>query len=125
MKKFKEIDIAINIVLFAATIFMLLFGSIEIAFVLGYFGVGAWQIISMLVHIASKDNLHLSSRRDLYHLLVLCIAVLAAMSFALEPLMVILVIPMFFAGPIMAISYFRMCYKETYYYNVRPLAVIK
>ncbi len=124
MKKFKEIDVYMNVLIFIVTL-MAIPVSLETAFCIFYFGLGAWQLLSMLAHVLFGDTCHLSNKRTAYHIVVLALFLLVGMSLIFTPLAYILALVMLIAGPIMAVFYFNMCYKETYLYNVRPLAVIK
>ena len=70
MKQFKHIDLWLSIILIVgfAIISLIRFDQ---TFIYGYFFVGGWQVISMMVH-GFNPNYSCSIRRESYHMVVAC-----------------------------------------------------
>lgn len=126
MKTFKIIDVWISIVLIAGFgIAALKMQSME-TLLIGYFAVGGWQILSMLVHYLNHWFMRKGGKRSMYHWVVLFTVtitiILALLSFQLilVPLYLLL-----FAAPIMAMYYTAICYEEVSIKMKRPLADLK
>ena len=120
MKKFKKVDVGISTVLiiFFLTVCISKYDESGYFNVLltGYFVVGGWQVISMLVHIFYRRSLTLSATRSVYHLITL-------ISLATMPLgsFWILVV----TAPFMAVFYAWLCFDEVRKMSQRPLAMLK
>jgi len=124
MKKFKQIDAWVSIIgiIGFALVSMIRFDA---TFIIGYFAVGAWQVVSMLVHAINGWFCEKGSARYNYHWVVAVILVLALLGMAIYPLLFILLIALLFTAPFMAIGYASMCYKEVYEKMQRPLSQLK
>lgn len=131
MKVFKKIDVWVS----ALLIFVFpLLGLITMNenFFYGYFVVGGWQGVSMLVHTINKWFIEKRSTRLYYHKLVLLVVVVYTLltgivimtEFLLIPLLLLLYV-LLFASPVMAIFYTYMCYQETYIKMRRPMELLK
>jgi hypothetical protein len=123
MKQFKVIDFWGGLVLVVAALVCIPI-SPSVAFCIGYFGVGSWHIISMLVHIFNKWFIDKRYARSNYHWTVLVIIILAIIGILIKPVLWFLMIVMLFAGPIMIIIYSNICYAEIQKLK-RPLALLK
>ena len=122
LKTFKRIDLVGQLVLilgFAITTLTIN----QDAFLLGYFIVGAWQGLSMVMHVANGWHVRNGSPRSIYHIITVVTIILALLALVL-PFMFIFFIVLLFLAPIMAISYAVICYRETIYYTKRPLELI-
>lgn len=125
MKKFKQLDCWISCILIIAFIGLGTIGESK-NFIIGYFVVGGWQVISMLVHAKNKWFTARNSRRDIYQLIVFFILLLALAGIAARIILGLLAFPMLFAAPIMALYYTWICYDETYIkMQQRPIALLK
>ena len=115
MKKFKIIDTAISIAL------ILFFCVYQLAkqddsFFIGYFVVGSWQVISMLVHIFTGTFTYKSGARNWYHWVTL----ISIVTMPIGSFLILL-----FTAPFMAVYYTWICYHEVTVKMKRPLAVLK
>ncbi|UEG50333.1 hypothetical protein LK994_02440 [Ferruginibacter lapsinanis] len=115
MKKFKTIDIYISIVLI---VFFLILSLIKrnSTFFVGYFVVGAWQVISMIVHVVKKWFTQKGGVRFVYHWITL----ISLVTIPIGSFWILL-----FTAPFMAVFYTWICYKEIYVKMVRPLDQLK
>ncbi len=131
MKSFKIADFWISAFLLPAFV---IFGFISMngKFFTGYFVVGGWQVVSMIVHFLNGWFTEKGEARLHYHKLVLIltavVAVLISITYAFELFFIVLAIVMFLlliASPFMAIYYAYLCYEETYIKMKRPMALLK
>ena len=102
MKKFKQIDYWISILLIIGFAVAGLINQ-DATFLIGYFVVGGWQVISMTFHAINKWFTEKGSRRYIYHCIVLCILLLALAGLMENFILSLLAFPMLFAAPFMAI----------------------
>lgn len=123
MKKFKQLDLGISIILIVVFT-VLSFIRFDFTFIIGYFTVGGWQVISMLIHLAGKWFTEKNSLRVVYHWITLTCIILGLMTYIFPIFMWILYI-MLFAAPLMAIFYTSLCYVEVKELSKRPLSVLK
>jgi len=124
MKTFKMIDVWGSAALIVYFLLAALIRQDE-TLIYGYFAVGAWQVISMLVHLYAGRFCQKGGARNTYHravVIVLC-CVLAGLVF--YPLLMIVLVILLFAAPVMAIYYTWLCYEEVYVKMKRPLAILK
>ena len=102
MKYFKITDLGISISL------VLVFGVLGCQdfrhLITGYFIVGGWQVVSMIVHAVGGWFNHIGSRRRMYHWIT-------AITICLMPTGFIFYL-LLFVAPVMAIYYSLMCYLE-------------
>ena len=119
MRQFKILDFWINIglIISSFTISMLEGGEdfLHNGFLIGYFIVGGWQVISMVVHTYNRCFTYKWGARYIYHWITLIAVVTIPGSFWV----------LFIAAPFMAIFYIWLCYRETYIKMLRPLSVLK
>ena len=114
MKKFKEVDTWISIILIIAFSIATIINQ-DYTLFLGYFLVGGWQVISMIVHLFYRRSLPVSKLRSFYQFLSLIAIVTMPGSFYL----------LLYAAPFMAVFYTWLCYDEVRKMNQRPLALLK
>ncbi len=124
MKKFKKIDIYISILLIAGFTLMS-FVNMDSTFFVGYFVVGGWQLVSMVIHAALGWFTQAYTRRYVYQFIVLGIIVMALSGLVFEFLLILLAFPLLFAAPFMAMYYTWICYYELNTFMKRPLAYLK
>ncbi|MEP7144535.1 MAG: hypothetical protein ABI707_16735 [Ferruginibacter sp.] len=115
MKQFKIIDLFINIALVSGfSVYCLI--KQNGSFITGYFVVGGWQVISMLIHVYNKCFTYKSGSRYTYH----WITFISLVTMPLGSFLILL-----FTAPFMAIYYTYLCYHEVYVKMQRPLALLK
>ncbi len=115
MRKFKEIDTWISIILITGFAIATVINR-DYTFLLGYFVVGGWQVISMLVHIYYHSFTEKKSIRRNYHWITL----ISLISMPIGSFWILL-----FTAPFMAVFYTWLCYDEARKMNQRPLALLK
>lgn len=120
MKQFKIIDFWVSTGLIISGIIISIIegreGFLHNYFLAGYFIVGAWQIISMVVHAINHCFTVKGGARYFYH----WITFIAMITFPFGSFWIL-----FFTAPFMAVYYTYLCYKETYVKMQRPLALLK
>lgn len=115
MKKFKKIDTWISITLITAFAIASIINQ-DYTFIIGYFVVGGWQVISMLIHLFYRRSLEISRVRYVYQLITLiALATMPVGSFLI----------LLFTAPFMAIFYTWLCFDEVRKMHQRPLALLK
>jgi hypothetical protein len=115
MKKFKEVDTWISIILITGfTIATII--SKDYTFLIGYFVVGGWQVISMLVHVYYHCFTEKKGTRQIYH----WITFISLITMPIGSFWILL-----FTAPFMAIFYTWICFYEVRKLNERPIAVLK
>jgi hypothetical protein len=115
MKKFKTIDYRISILLIA--IFTLIsLTKRDDTFIIGYFVIGAWQVISMIIHAWNGWFTRAGTARSVYH----WIALISVVTLPIGSFMILL-----FTAPFMALYYTYLCYHEVRIRMQRPLALLK
>jgi len=122
MKTFKIIDFWLQIILIMTCFLLIISGSLNLYY--GYFIIGGFQLISMLIHEITKSFVPKGSARRVYQTIVYVIVSFMLLTPLINAFGFVF-IPMAFAAPFMAVYYIRMCYKETYIYFKRPLSVLK
>jgi hypothetical protein len=85
-------------------------------FLLGYFIVGGWQVISMLIHVYNKSFIQKKGTRYVYHWITL----LSLITMPVGSFLILL-----FTAPFMAVFYTYLCFDEVKKMNRRPLALLK
>ena len=124
MKKFKTLDVWVSIgLMIAYTVYSLL--RLDSTFLCGYFIVGAWQIISMIVHTWKGWFTNKGGARIVYHGTVAVLLILALVGMFVYPMLYLELFFLLFAAPFMAVYYTRICYQEVYTKMQRPLALLK
>lgn len=123
MKTFKFIDLILNISL------ILLFAVLTLvekdgSFTYGYFIVGSWQVISMLIHQSAGWFTKKGGARNSYFTLTLIIILTGALAF-LIPLFAIIYYILLFTAPALAIVYTLICFDECREMRQRPIDVLK
>ena len=124
MSKFKLYDVWTSVLLiFSFTVFSLL--KLDYTFVIGYCIVGAWQLTSMLLHAGKGWFSSRGTARYYYHCIVAVILSLGALGILFPSLLLLVLYPMLFLAPFMAVYYTWLCYNEVYVKMQRPLALLK
>ena len=123
MKKFKEADIAISILLIVVFITFSL-AKRDYTFLIRYSMVGGWQLISIVIHLYNAWFTQKRSQRYYYTWAVFIIIIIAVSGFAIYPLLLIFCF-LLFASPFMALYYIWICYREIKQLNQRPLHQLK
>ncbi|MEO8770760.1 MAG: hypothetical protein ABI402_11760 [Ferruginibacter sp.] len=115
MKKYKIIDTWISTILIS--IFALIYlVSLDFGYVItGYFIVGSWQLISMIVHAWNHWFTAKGSARIYYHWFVGVCLISIPISFEV----------LLYMAPFMAAYYTWICYEEVYIKMKRPLSILK
>lgn len=123
MKRYKQIDLLGSILLI---IFFIVAGFVwqDYRFIIGYFVVGGWQLISMAVHQANGWFVQKGSWRRIYHWLVITVLVFCLLGFAIPPFLMIFWV-LVFAAPLMAVAYTMICFEELQTITHRPLSILK
>lgn len=115
MKKFKKYDVCITIILITGFAIASIINK-DYTFILGYFVVGTWQVISMLIHIYNKCFTEKGGKRIIYHWITL--VSLVTMPFGSFWILL-------FTAPFMAVYYTWICFDEVRKMNQRPLVLLK
>ena len=125
MKIIKQTDVAISLSLIILFVIMGLING-DATFLIGYFVVGGWQVISMIVHTLKGWFTNKNSSRYIYHWVVCCI-IITGLTGLIEPFFLALfAYTMLLAAPVMALYYTWICYDETYIkMQQRPLSQLK
>ena len=119
MKRFKLIDFWINIGLIISTVTISILKGEENffhnSFLMGYFIVGGWQVISMLVHVYNRCFTKKWGARYIYHWVAFIAVITIPGSFWI----------LLYIAPFMAAYYTYVCYRETFVKMQRPIALLK
>lgn len=123
MIRFKKYDFIIQLILILGFL-IASFIKLDYTFVIGYFVVGGYQVISMLVHYFNDCLDEKGTVRYNYHRVTL---IVVAIMFAglLLPFLLFIFGIMLFAAPFMALYYAWICYDEIYHKMQRPLYQLK
>lgn len=121
MKRFKQIDLAISILLIAGFAAWYIYDT-GILF-RAYFTIGGWQVISMLVHAFGGWFIEKGSARVTYNWVTFTIVSMGALAFVIPAFLVVYYI-MLFAAPVMAVIYCLICRMELKKLNKRPLDLV-
>lgn len=124
MKKFKEIDAWISGVLIIGFLIATLTRR-DFTFLIGYFVVGGWQVISMLIHAFNGWFTETGSKRYIYHWIVVITIMIVLLGFAVYPILIYLLFILLFVSPFMALYYTWLCFDEIRKMNQRPLQLLK
>ena len=115
MKRIKTIDLFINITIIAGFAIYWLVRQ-DSSFMIAYFVVGGWQVISMLFHWYNRCFTYNGSSRTIYNWITL----ISIVSMPLGSIWILL-----FTAPLMAVYYTYICYHEVTVKMQRPLALLK
>lgn len=124
MKKFKIIDTWISIILIFSFV-VLSFIWRDARFIYGYFVVGGWQMISMIVHTLNNWFCYRGSDRRIYHKVIVWLLIGTLAGIILYPVLFVILVLLLFLAPFMAVYYTYICYDEVYHKMQRPLAQLK
>ena len=124
MRAFKKIDFWISCFLIVGfTIAGLV--RMDLTFIIGYFTVGGWHVISMITHAVNKWFTEKGDNRNFYHCAVLWIFILAGLGYFVPPMLIIIMYIMLLIAPIMAIYYTWLCWHEVNVKMKRPIEFLK
>jgi hypothetical protein len=115
MKKFKEADAWISSILIIGFAIATIIKR-DNTFLLGYFVIGSWQVISMLVHVYYHSFTEKGCTRRNYH----WITFISLITMPIGSYWILL-----FIAPFMAVFYAWLCHDEVRKMNQRPLAILK
>lgn len=115
MRKFKKTDAWISIILITGFSIATIIYQ-DYTFLIGYFVIGGWQVISMLAHAYNKCFTQKKGARYVYHRITL----LSLITMPVGSYLILL-----FTAPVMAVYYTWMCFDEVRLMNQRPLALLK
>ena len=124
MKTFKKADIVISIVLIIIGIGCAIMGEGDQT-IYGYFLVGGWQLISMMIHQFAGWFTEKNNKRYYYHRIVLIVIIATLLGLLLEVILLVVLLVLIFAAPVMALYYTGICYDEVHVKMARPLAPLK
>ena len=124
MRKFKTIDCWLSLALIITAVVYSI-TRLDETFFYGYFLVGGWQCVSMIVHTWNGWFTNKGGARMNYHLAVVAILAVALAGTLFNPLLYIVLLVLLFAAPFMALYYTRLCYIEVHVKMQRPLALLK
>lgn len=124
MKNFKIFDLSISIILILFFTPAFLFWR-ESIFLSGYFVVGGWQVISMLIHFSNRWFTAKGSSRDTYQMAVLSIFLITLLGLLFTPVLFMLLYFLLVVAPLMAILYSIICFNEIRSLSIRPLSLLK
>ena len=124
MKKFKRIDFWISCILITMFLVLSLIKMDE-TFIIGYFVVGGWQVISMIIHAVNNWFTQKGGARHSYHWTVFWLFILTGTCFFIPVIILFILFPMLFAAPFMALYYTWLCYNEVYVKMKRPIEILK
>jgi hypothetical protein len=116
MKKFKQIDCIVQVLLMITAVITNMInvpGFLSNTFLSGYLLVGGWQLMSVMVHFVSRDFPRVQARK--IYLLLLALTVITGIVFALVPgdnLLSFMAVMLFWT-PVLAILYCGTCIAET------------
>lgn len=120
-QKYRIADIVIQVTLLITWLLMVFInGSYAVNF---YFIVGAWFLVSLIIHRL------LDNRRDSAYnifLIIVAINILAAiLGLILSPVFFMLSYMLLFCGPVIALLYTYACFTEIKRLNKRPINLLK
>jgi hypothetical protein len=116
MKTFKLIDFWVSVGLIIAFLALSVI-TLDDTFFIGYFVVGGWQVISMIVHALTKTFTYWPGARYAYHWITL----ISIITMPVGSFMILII-----AAPVMAVFYATLCGYEVFVkMNRRPLAILK
>ncbi len=123
MKQFQIIDFWISVgLIFSFTIIVFLeakkLSFLNDSLLLGYFVVGTWQVISIIIHLVHKNKILISSLRKIYSLVTLICLITMPMGFLMFAIL-------FYLAPFMAIFYTCICGIELFSKAKRSLDQLK
>ena len=124
MKRVKQIDTGVSATLIVGFVIWALL-TFDHTFIIGYFVVGGWQVMSMIVHGINSWFCEKGSRRYHYQWVVASIFILAALGLVVYPVLFVLLFALMFLAPFMAAWYTWLCYQEVYIKMQRPIALLK
>jgi hypothetical protein len=124
MKNYKRADWIVQLMLMSYIILHMAITQEATILFAGYFVVGGWQLISMLLHEYAGSFTAKGSRRRYYHNSVYIILLIALTGILIPQLLLIFYL-LLYISPFMAIWYTYLCFDETEHHMRRPLSQLK
>jgi hypothetical protein len=108
MKGFKKVDLIVQFALMVAgfVIWLSMLPKDFGAPLPGYFMVGGWQVLSMVVHWIARYDMRWWSARSVHTVILLLLAVIVAC------LGLMGLFGLYYAAPLLAVWYWLICYVE-------------
>lgn len=128
MKRFKQADLLIQAgLLFGALISMFTLQLYELAFLLFYFSLGGWQLLSFFIHLIFRhSSWYAASQRMGYGIVLGVLAGLGLAGYIFWPLLLgFLALGLLIFSPLMALWYFMTCLDELKRLNARDYVHLK
>lgn len=120
-QKYRMIDAVIQVALLVAWLLMVF---IEVKYAIYfYFIVGAWFLVSLVIHRLLDNNTN--SAFNTFLVIIACVIVAMALGFILSPVFFIVLYMLLFCGPVMALTYTIACITEIKNLNKRPINLLK
>jgi hypothetical protein len=116
MRVFKLIDAFISAALIIFFLIDYINHPLFDTLIQGYYIVGAWQTISMIIHALGRWLTRKYSCRYMYH----WVTFISLVTFPLGSLWILL-----FTAPFMAVFYTILCFRECFVKIKRPLSLLK
>lgn len=126
---YKLFDLSVQLLSFIAGLSMLFFDIREPYLFYTYFFVGAWQLLSLLIHWIDNKGLQFFSERQFYAKTVLWFIIAGTICALLLLIKVPAIFLYLFASllftPLLAIWYMSICYREIIHLRKRDLIHLK
>lgn len=122
MKTYKTIDFYGSLILMISAVIFAGIAGTDF-FLVGYFVVGAWQLISVLIH--AVNGWFQGNKRSWYNKILILVLILSIFGIVSYCVLFILLLIMLFAAPVMAVYYAQLSYAELKAMNTRPLSQLK
>jgi hypothetical protein len=121
MKTYKQIDFWGSIILISGFI-IASFIRMDATFIIGYFVVGAWQLVSIIVHGVKRWFTRKGSSRLFYQHLIIVLACALTGAFVIfltahevgGIFLMVILFALLITAPFLAISYTIICYNELF-----------
>lgn len=130
MKLFKKIDLGIQLVLIAAFVAWSVYRSFTYGdqgevFIYGCFTVGTWQLLSLLLHAFLDRHYYPVIGRKNYAYLTLLTGLLAVSASLGRSLLFFYLMALCVIGPLLAVWYLFICYREIVLLEKKSLIHLK
>jgi hypothetical protein len=114
MKKFKQIDLGLQLAALLGGIVCALPHDGELAFLFAYFFVGGAQLLSFFAHLIADPAIGFTVGRKWYacFLAILAALLLTGWISDSEGILILVLYPLLLIAPVVAILYAGMCYNE-------------
>jgi hypothetical protein len=123
MKTIKLYDAWIQSILISVFIILSLVNRGN-SFLIGYFVVGAYQVVNTIIHVLYNFK-SIGKYRRYYNLTLIYIAFVIGIAFLFPYILFIVAYLMLFVSPFLAVAYNAICFYEVKRLYERPLAQLK